>query len=81
MNSHHVTAVECSDQPIYVLCKIIQWKYPEFTCPMYFALFGVFRVEIELLIANGHLVVGAGLVEIPGNILLIQLVYKRPLWM
>ena len=68
LNSHQVTAVDFSDQPIYVLCKIIQSKYPEFACPKYFALFGALSIETELLIANGHLVAGAGLHKILGDI-------------
>ena len=68
LNFHQVTAVDCSDQPLYVLCKIIQSKYPEFACPKYFALFGAFHIETELLIANRHLVAGAGLDKILGDI-------------
>ena len=30
LNPQQVTAVDCSDQPIYALSKIFQWKYPEF---------------------------------------------------
>ena len=56
--------MDCSDQLIYVLCKVIQWKYPEFAFPKYFALLGALHIETELLIANGHLVVGTGLDEI-----------------
>ena len=39
----------------------MRWKYPEFTFPKYFALFGALHIETELLIANGHPVVGAEL--------------------
>ena len=39
LNPQPVAAVDCSDQPIYALSKIIQWKYPEFAFPNYFALF------------------------------------------
>ena len=67
LNSQQVTAVDCLDQPIYFLCKIIQWKYPEFALPNYFALFGALHIETELLIANRHLVVGTGLDKIVGN--------------
>ena len=56
LNSQQVTTVDCLDQPIYIPCKIIQWKYLEFTFPKYFALFGALYIETELLMANGHLV-------------------------
>ena len=64
LNSQQVTAVDCSDQPIYIPCKIIQWKYLEFAFPKYFSLFGALHIETELLMANGHLV---GLDEILVN--------------
>ena len=54
LNPQQVTAVDCSDQTIYALSKIIQLKYPEFAFPKYFALFGGLHIEKELLIANGH---------------------------
>ena len=66
MNPQQVTAVDCLDQPIYALSKIIQLKYLEFAFPRYFALFGALHIEEELLIANGHLVAGTGLDEILG---------------
>ena len=56
-----MVAVDCSDQLIYALNKIIQWKYPEFAFSKYFALFGALHTEKELLIANGHLVEGTRL--------------------
>ena len=58
LNPQQVTAVDCSDQPLYALSRKIQWKYPEFAFPKYFALFGALHIEKELLIANGHLVAG-----------------------
>ena len=67
MHPQQVTAVDCSDQPIYALSKIIQWKYPEFAFPKYFALFGGLHIEKELLITNGHLVAGTGLNKILGD--------------
>ena len=67
LNPQQVTAVDSSDQPIYPLSKIIQWKYSEFAFPKYFALFGGLHIEKELLIANGHLVAGIGLDEILGD--------------
>ena len=67
LNPQQVTAVGCSDQPLYALSKIIQWKYAEFAFPKYFALFGALHIEKELLIANGHLVAGTGLDEILGD--------------
>ena len=65
-NCQQVTAVNCSDQPIYALSNIIQWKYPEFAYSKYFALFGAPLIKKELLIANGQ-VVGRGLKEILGD--------------
>ena len=62
-----MTAVDCSDQPICVLSKIIQWKYSEFEFSKYFPLFGALHIEIELLIVNEHLVAGTGLEEILGD--------------
>ena len=47
LNPQQVTAVDCLDQTIYVLNKIIQWKYPEFAFPMYFALFGALHIVAE----------------------------------
>ena len=67
LSPQQVTAVDCLDQPIYALSKIIQWKYPEFAFPKYFALFAALHIEKELLIANGHLVAGTGLDEILGD--------------
>ena len=67
LNPQQVTAVDCSDQPIYALSKIIQWQYPEFAFPMYFALFGALHIEKEALIANGNLVAGTGFDEILGD--------------
>ena len=65
LNSQQVTAVHCSDQPIYVLCKIIQCKYPEKA--EYFALFVALHIEKGLLIANRHKVVTIGQDEILGD--------------
>ena len=45
LNHQQVTTVNCSDQPIYALNKIIQWKYPEFAYSKYFALFGALLIE------------------------------------
>ena len=68
LNPQQVTAVDCSDQPIYAFSKIIQWKYSEFAYSKYFALFGVLHIEKELLIRNGYLVAGlTGLDEILGD--------------
>ena len=67
LNPQQVTAVDCSDQLIYALSKIIQWKYLEFAFPKYFALFGALHIEKELLIANKHLVAGTGLDKILGD--------------
>ena len=46
LNPQQVTAVDCLDQTIYVLNKIIQWKYPEFAFPRYFALFGALQIVV-----------------------------------
>ena len=67
LNPQQVTAVDCSDQAIYALSKIIQWKHPEFAFLKCFALFGGLHIEKKLLIANGHLVSGTGLDEILGD--------------
>ena len=67
LNAQQVTAVDCSDQPIYAVSKIIQWQYPEFWFPFYFALLGALHIEKDLLIANGNLLGGTGLDEILGD--------------
>ena len=66
LNRQQVTIVDCSDQPVYALSKIIQWKYPEFPYSKYFTLFGALLIGKELLIANGQLV-GTGLKETLGD--------------
>ena len=33
LSPQQVAAVDCSDQPIYALSKIIQWNYREFDFP------------------------------------------------
>ena len=58
LNRQQKAVVDCSNQPIHALSKIIQWKYPEFAFSKYFALTGALHIEKELLIANGHLVSG-----------------------
>ena len=68
LNPQQVTAVDCSDQPIYAFSKIIQWEYSEFAYSKYFALFGVLHTEKELMIVNGYLEAGlTGLDEILGD--------------
>ena len=68
LNPQQVTAVDCSDQPIFALRKINQWLYPNtFSFPRYFPLFGGLHIEKAALIANGHLVGGTGLNEILGD--------------
>ena len=67
LNPRQVTPVDFSDQLIYALSKIIQWKYPELSFPKYFALFGALHIEKESLIANEHLVAGTELDEILGD--------------
>ena len=75
-----MTAVDYSGQAIHILSKIIQWKYPQFAFPKYYALFGALHIEKELLIANGHLVAGTGLDEILGDTSIDALLYKLPQW-
>ena len=58
LNPQQMTAVDCSDQPLYALSKIIQWKYPEFAFWKYFTLFGALHIEEASLIANRHLARG-----------------------
>ena len=48
LNLQQVTAVDCSDQPIYALSKIIQWKHPEFAFLKYLALFGGLHIKKKL---------------------------------
>ena len=67
LNPQQMTAVDCSDQPMYALSKIIQWKYPEFASPKYFTLFWAVHMEAELLIENECLVAVTGLDKILGN--------------
>ena len=67
LNPHQVTTVDCSDQPMHTLSKLIQWKYPESAFPKYFTLFGAPPIEKELFIANRHLVAEARLEEILGD--------------
>ena len=57
LNPQQITAVDCSDQPIYALSKINQWMCPDFSFPRYFPLFGGLQ-EKALLIANGNLLGG-----------------------
>ena len=67
MSPQQVTTLDCLDQPIYSLSKIIQWIYPEFSFSKYFALFGALHIEKELLIGNGHLKARTGLDKILGD--------------
>ena len=68
LNPEQVTAVDCSDQPIYALSKIIQWTIPhKFSFPNYFPIFGCLHIEKALLISNEHLVRGIGLNDILGD--------------
>ena len=68
LNPTQVTAVDCSDQPIYALSKILQWTFPErFSVPKYFPMFGCLHIEKALFMSNGHLVRGMGLTEILGD--------------
>ena len=65
LSPQQVAAVDCSDQPIYALSKIIQWNYREFDFSMYSAL--SLHIKKELLIANRQLVAGARLEDILGD--------------
>ena len=64
LNSQQVAAVDCSNQRIYALTKIMQCKSPEFSFQKYFALFATLHIETESLIVKRHLVVGTGLGKI-----------------
>ena len=66
LNPQQITAVDCSDQPIYALSKINQWMCPDISFPRYFPLFGGLHIENALLIANGNLLGGSGLDNILG---------------
>ena len=70
LNLQQVAAVNCSDQPIYALSRIIQRKYREFTFSKYFIL--SLYIKKELLIANGHLVAGTR----PEDILGVVSIYR-----
>ena len=59
MNPAQITAVECSDQPIYALSKINQWLFPKF------ALLG--GLHKALLTTHGNLIGGSGLDELLGD--------------
>ena len=67
LNPQQVTAVDCSDQPIYALSKINQWLFPKFAFPRYLPLFGALHIEKALLIANGNLTSGTGLNKLLGD--------------
>ena len=67
LSPQQVTTLDCLDQPIYSLSKIIQWIYPEFSFSKYFALFGELHIENKLLIGNGHLKARTGLEKILGD--------------
>ena len=67
LNLQQLIAVDCSDQLIYAISKMIQSKYSVIAFPKDFALFGALHIKKELLIANGHLVAGTGLNEIVGD--------------
>ena len=64
LNPLQITAVDCSDQPIYALSKINQWMCPDFSFPRYF---GGLHIEKALLIANGNILGGSWLDNILGG--------------
>ena len=62
LNTDQVTAVDCSDQPVYALSKIRQWFYPsKFGFPMYFPMLGALHIEKSLLIVHSKLIDGTGI--------------------
>ena len=67
LNPKQITAVDCSDQPIYALSKINHWLFPNFAIPRYFPLFGGLHIEKALLIAHGNLIGGSGLEDVLGD--------------
>ena len=67
LNSAQITAVDCSDQPIYAFSNINQWLFPKFALPRYFALFGGLHIEKALLTAHGNLIGGSGLGKLLGD--------------
>ena len=68
LNTDQVTAVDCSDQPVYALSKICQWFYPsKFGFPMYFPMLGALHIEKALLIVHSKLIGGTGVAAIIGD--------------
>ena len=67
LDTDQVTAVDCSDQPVYALSKICQWFYPsKFGFPMYFPMLGALHIEKALLIVHSKLIGGTGVDAIIG---------------
>ncbi|KAJ1530222.1 hypothetical protein ONE63_005149 [Megalurothrips usitatus] len=59
------TPVMCGDQPIYAMCKIVQWNWPDnYGEDKYFIMFGEFRIEQSFLKLIGHAMGGCGWVSI-----------------
>ena len=62
LNEGQVTAVGCSDQPLYAWNKKLKWAYLDgFSKEKYSAVMGGVHLEQHLLKINGQLVTGSGL--------------------
>ena len=58
------TPVDVSDQPVYALTKELRnFRHPEFFY-QYFPIFGQLHIEQSLLVIEGQLIEGSGLVQI-----------------
>ena len=61
------TPVDTCDQPVYVLTKQTQWRYPElFGNSKYFSSFRGLHIEKALLIVHGEFITGSGLDKLLG---------------
>ena len=62
------TPVDTCDQPVYVLTKQTQWRYPElFGNSKYFSSFRGLHIEKALLIVHGEFITGSGLDKLLGQ--------------
>ena len=62
------TRIDSCDQPVYVLTKEIQWRFPEkFDPNSYFTLFGGLHFEQCMLVIHGDVNKGSSLYEILKN--------------
>ena len=55
--------VDCSDQPVFALTKELQFRFPKIV-QNYFSLFEGLHIEQSLLVLNGQLIKGSGLMKI-----------------